>query len=189
MTQISNAHQRKKEPEKVRQLILQNTMRLAAESGMQGVSIQAVADLSNVTKGGVFHHFPNKQSLITAMISSAMHTLDDEVEKYLATKTIEYGCFTRAYIELTLTSENFGIGSVWSALCLTFISDQAFCAEWNQWLAQRLVRHQATDQDMNLQLLRYAADGAWLMEGFKSENQQKLIDIKNELIQRSFIKN
>lgn len=188
MTQIHNAHQRKKQPEKVRQLILQNTMQLAAESGVKGVSIQAVADLSNVTKGGVFHHFPNKQSLIAAMICSAMQTLDDEVEKYLATHAIEYGCFTRAYIELTLTSENFGIGSLWSALCLTFISDQAFCAEWNQWLAQRLARHQATDQDMNLQLLRYAADGAWLMEGFNPENQQKLIEIKNELIQRTFLK-
>lgn len=183
---MSNLHQRKKQPEKVRQLILENTMRLAAENGLSGVSIQAVATLSDVSKGGVFHHFANKQILITAMIETAMQKIDQEIEKYVAVEHNQYGCFTRAYIELTLTSENFGIGSLWSALCMTFISDHTFCQQWNQWLEQRLVKHQITDQSMHLQLLRYAADGAWLIEGFKPNNQHKLIEIKKELIQQTY---
>ncbi|NEU35488.1 TetR/AcrR family transcriptional regulator, partial [bacterium LRH843] len=55
---MQQASPRKKAPEQVRQSILQHAICLAAEKGVTGVSIQAVADLVGVSKGGVFHHFP-----------------------------------------------------------------------------------------------------------------------------------
>ena len=57
---VENAYQRKKDPEGVKKLILANTMSLVAEHGVNGVSIQSIATRSGVTKGGVFHHFVNK---------------------------------------------------------------------------------------------------------------------------------
>lgn len=181
-----NAHQRKKQPELVRQRILNGAMQLAAERGVAGVSIQSVARLAGVTKGGVFHHFANKQILIEMMLHEALRKFDEEIDRYIEKDSISYGCFTRAYIEVTLTHEAFGVHSLWATLSMTFISDQAFCQLWNQWLSSRLSRHYETDHDLNLRILRYAVDGVWFIERFNSGPHQDLAELKQELIQRSY---
>ncbi len=47
---MDNAALAQEEPQLIRQSILQHAIRLAADKGVNGVSIQAVADLVGVTK-------------------------------------------------------------------------------------------------------------------------------------------
>ncbi|OTG82244.1 TetR/AcrR family transcriptional regulator [Acinetobacter sp. ANC 4648] len=183
---MENAYQRKKEPELVRKRILDGAMQLAAEKGVTGVSIQAVATLAGITKGGVFHHFANKKILIEAMLNLILSQLDQEVDCMIAIDPEKYGCFTRAYIELTLTSEAFGVHSLWGALSMVMVTEQSFSHLWNHWLDNRLARHAATDQDMYLKILRYAADGAWFIERLDPQGSADFIAMKEELIQRSY---
>ena len=63
---MTNAHERKKQPEVVRRNLLDCAAKLAAEQGVAALSVQAVADAAGVTKGGLFHHFPSKQVLLEA---------------------------------------------------------------------------------------------------------------------------
>lgn len=184
---MENPHQRKKDPERVRQLILDKAIQLAAEQGVQGMSIQSVANMAGVTKGGVFHHFANKQHLIKAMLEELIHQLDREVSTKIENDTVAYGCFTRAYIEVTLSS-NIGVNSAWGALCMTVITDKSFSEMWNRWLETRLKQHATTDQSVDLKILRYAADGAWFIEGLVPEPQDDYELIKQELILRSYPK-
>ena len=93
---MQQASPRKKAPEQVRQSILQHAICLAAEKGVTGVSIQAVADLVGVSKGGVFHHFPNKQKLLEAMVVEQLEQLDRVVDELISQDRDRYGCFTRA---------------------------------------------------------------------------------------------
>ena len=183
---VGNAYQRKKDPEGVKKLILANTMSLVAEHGVNGVSIQSIATRSGVTKGGVFHHFANKQILIETMLHEVLYKFDQEIDRFIEQDTVQYGCFTRAYIEVTLTHQSFGVNSLWATLSMTLVSDQNFSQLWNQWLADRLKQHQHTDADLNLRILRYAADGAWFIERFDPGNVQDLMILKQELIQRSY---
>ena len=81
---MQQASPRKKAPEQVRQSILQHAICLAAEKGVTGVSIQAVADLVGVSKGGVFHHFPNKQKLLEAMVVEQLEQLDRVVDELIS---------------------------------------------------------------------------------------------------------
>lgn len=184
-TQV-NAYQRKKQPELVRQRILDGAMQLATEKGVASVSIQAVATLAGVTKGGVFHHFANKQILIETMLQEVLAKFDQEIDRYIQNDSIAYGCFTRAYIEVTLVNETFGVNSLWATLSMTLVSDQTFSQLWNQWLARRLVQHRDTDADVHLQILRYAADGAWFIERLDTGHDHDLEKLKRELIQRSY---
>ena len=183
---IQNAYQRKKQPNLVRQRILDGAMQLAAEKGVASVSIQAVAAFAGVTKGGVFHHFANKQILIETMLHEVLYKFDQEIDRFIEQDTVQYGCFTRAYIEVTLTHQSFGVSSLWATLSMTLVSDQTFSQLWNRWLADRLKQHQDTDADLNLRILRYAADGAWFIERFDPGNVQDLMVLKQELIQRSY---
>ena len=185
-----NAYQRKKEPEVVRQRILESAVQLATENGVAGMSIQAVATMAGVSKGGVFHHFANKQLLIETMLTEVIRKLDFEIEALFQVDATAYGSFTRAYIETTLTSESFGMQSLWGALTMTLITDRTFSQLWTGWMHDRLQRHAATDSDMNLSILRYAADGVWFVTALDpyniSEQSDELQIMKNELINRSY---
>ncbi|MDQ1833378.1 TetR/AcrR family transcriptional regulator [Massilia scottii] len=41
--------------------------KIAVEEGQAGVTVQAVAQAAGVSKGGLFHHFANKQALVESM--------------------------------------------------------------------------------------------------------------------------
>lgn len=186
-----NAYQRKKDPHAVRQGILHSAMQLTKEHGVAGMSIQAVANMTGVSKGGVFHHFANKQLLIEAMLVEVIAKLDAEIETLLQDDALSYGCFTRAYIETTLTSESFGMQSSWGVLTMTLITDKTFSQLWKQWIDHRIQRHAATDQNMDLSILRYAADGVWFVAMLDpdqiSAQSDQLKTMKDELIQRSYV--
>lgn len=183
---MENPHQRKKEPEMVRQRILENAMILAAQKGVSGISIQAVADLSGITKGGVFHHFSNKQKLLTAMVEVLFERLDYVVDQIIQQDPHAYGCFTRAYIETTLEKNIYGLDSLWSAICMTMLTDRMFNQNWLHWLEGRLAQHQTTDTALELKILRLAADGIWLVMLTQTVKDDEIKQLKQELIQRSY---
>lgn len=184
---MENAYQRKKAPELIRQKIIEHTIRLASEKGVTGVSIQAVADLAGVTKGGVFHHFPSKQKLLEAMVQDVLLRLDDAVDEYIQQDIEALGCFTRAYIYFTLQTELSGIGTLWSAVSMIMLTDHAFNSMWFNWLNARLLQHQQTDSGLELKLLRYTADGVWLNVFVNAESSTEMQKMQQELIRRTYL--
>lgn len=183
---ITNPYQRKKDPERVKKSIIENAMYLAAERGVNGISIQTVATRSGITKGGVFHHFANKQILIEAMLEALIQQLDDRISVAMEKDAIQYGRFTRAYIDVTLSSE-FGVDTLWSALSMTVMTDKSFSDKWDCWLAQRLSQHANTDHSIELKILRYAADGLWFIESLVPKKQDDYMEVKKELLARTYL--
>lgn len=154
-------YSRRKQPDTVRRAVLDQAAQIAARSGLAEVTIQAVAQAAGVTKGGVFHHFANKQVLLDAMFADQIERLDAAIDRHLAGDE-GHGRFTRAYVATLTTSEQFGIGSPFDAIGVTMISDAGLSAAWDAWLTARLARHADTDDDPMLEIVRFAADGAWL---------------------------
>ncbi|EOF7835981.1 TetR/AcrR family transcriptional regulator, partial [Salmonella enterica] len=64
---MSMAHQRKKDPEKVRLKLIESARKLAMENGLAGVNVEAVAAEAGVSRGELVHHFPNKQVLVDSV--------------------------------------------------------------------------------------------------------------------------
>ncbi len=183
---MNNPYQRKKDPERVRQNILAQAANQLALKGATGMSLQAVADLAGVTKGGLLHHFPNKQILLQAVVQDVLQKLDQAVDAHIASDGQGHGCFTRAFIYFTLQRDGNSIGSLWTAISMVMLTDQAFNAQWMQWLNSRLARHAATDSSADLQLLRYAADGLWLNMLTGVQTSSEIERWREELIQRSY---
>ena len=74
----------------------------------------------------------------------------------------------------------------WSAISMIMLTDRTFNEYWIEWLEKRLARHQDTDNDLELKILRYAADGIWLTAFTEVENLSETMQLKQELIQRSY---
>lgn len=159
---MSLAHTRRKQPELVRRAILDCANRLIAERGAADLSIQAVADAAGVSKGGVFHHFSNRQALILAMLQDLLDQSDERVEALMAADPVAHGRFTRAYVQLLCTDDMPEQIRACTALMQVTLFDPDTGTLWTNWLTDRLARHAATDSDPALEIIRLAADGAWL---------------------------
>lgn len=183
----TSAYSRKKQPEQVRRALLDAAVALAEEQGLVGVTVQAVADRAGVTKGGLFHHFPNKQALVEAAFDDIIARMDSTIDRLIERDGETEGCFTRAYV--TTTFDDCGPGSSVSAnaLSISMITDPALRVRWGNWMAGRLRRHQATDDRPHLAVVRLAADGYWFAHilQVQDESQADLDALRARLIAMS----
>jgi len=160
---VSLANQRKKEPDVVRQKLLDCAAQILVDRGLANLTVQAVADAAGVTKGGLLHHFASKQRLTEALFAEQLRTLDAEIDTAMAADPVAYGRFTRAYVRCTLRADQTGPCPC-AALSVSTLIDPALRQAWGDWYKARLCRHRDTDGDPDLQLVRYAADGVWLAD-------------------------
>ena len=58
-----------------RERLLSAALELFAEHGVSGTSLQMIADRLGVTKAAVYHQFPSKDEIITAVLSPALDRL------------------------------------------------------------------------------------------------------------------
>jgi AcrR family transcriptional regulator len=159
---MNEGYERKKQPELVRRALIDSAARLAIECGLQAVTVQAVADAAGVTKGGLFHHFPNKDKLIDAVLKDQLDKFDAVIEATLAQDDDSYGCFTRAYVIANLSMAEYA--PALESTCIALLTDPVARRHWADWLRARLKRHHATDAAPKLEIVRYAADGVWLAD-------------------------
>ena len=165
---MTSAFERKKDPEGVRRALLDSTTRLALEHGLAAVTLSAIARGAGVTKGGLFHHFPNKQSLIQAMFQELLDHFDEAIIKGMADDPVEHGRFTRAYVRAVFHDQALGEENPSSGMSVAVLADPDLQEQWSKWLGERLERHEATDGDAMCEVVRLAADGVWLAS-FSSE--------------------
>lgn len=156
------AHKRPKDPDGVRRGLLSHASAIAAGKGLNDVTITAVASAAGVTKGALFHHFANKDALIEAMFDHQLQQLDARLDALMDADPIQHGRFTRAYV-LSATSVGDDDRETWGALSSVLIPGSDLCRRWYAWLDARLDVHQTTDSGTHLEIVRLAADGAWLM--------------------------
>lgn len=154
---MSGLH-RVKRPDLVREAVLRQASRIAVESGIQTITLKAVADRAGVTKGGLMHHFPDKAALLFALRERALSKFSDMLEKHIETEKGE-GRFTRAYIRTCLATTG---KTVDLHLIAAMWGDPGLRADWYSWLNGQEVDHADTDGSTQYKLLRLAADGAWL---------------------------
>lgn len=180
---MPEGHQRKKQPEQVRRELLDHARRLAETKGLSGLTLQEVAEAAGVTKGGLLHHFPSKQALIEGSFADGLAQLDEEIDAHISKDGKAEGSFTRAYVKAMLSGATFGKDGAWTALAVSMLMEPTLQVQWAGWLHDRLERHRATDSGKNFEVVRLAADGAWLSHLVKTDHidfkslQEQLIDL------------
>jgi TetR/AcrR family transcriptional repressor of nem operon len=67
--------------------ILKNTKSLILLYGNSTASLEQIGKASNLTKGGIFHHFASKDELTAAALDAFWEEASDELSKYLNGKS------------------------------------------------------------------------------------------------------
>ena len=178
---MSNGHKRKKAPDLVRQNLLEASLDLMASVGIEKMSLNEVSLKAGVTKGGLLHHFSSKKELIVAAIKYALSLIDRHIYMHLENDQNSYGKFTRAYIKVSLEPD---VKEIWDAFSFSLMSDKALYSIWDEWLDGHLNAFKATDYGIDLQMIRYAADGIWLKNFVHNTTADQLLI--TELISKTY---
>ena len=185
-TKVKNAYMKKKDPLFVRESLLNAAFELAATRGMADVTVNKVSDLAGVTKGAFFHHFDNKEMLVTELMRVLLTRLDKQFDRLTAEEENSDGCFTRAYIRAAF-SEGAAERKSWGALLSLMASKDQVGRVWDNWLSERLKRHSKTDSRIELRVVRLAADGVWL-DRIMNTKSKNLTGVEEYLIEMARIR-
>ncbi|WP_456705271.1 hypothetical protein [Bradyrhizobium sp. USDA 4449] len=89
---------------------------------------------------------------------------------------------------MVFTGKAFGFATSWATLSMVLVTDPSLRRLWKDWMKARLRRHRATDAAPELQIVRLAADGAWL--SFVTTGQARinadLRAVHDRLIERTY---
>ena len=97
----------KRNPEETRMRLLEAATRIVVEQGIDGFTLDAVAQAAGISKGGLLHHYASKEALILALIVHVLATFESEMEQALdpGEPAGTPGRWTRAYIHLSFTTD------------------------------------------------------------------------------------
>lgn len=176
---------RRKDPQKVRATLLERTAAIIAEQGLARVTVEAVAKAAGVTKGGLFHHFPNKQALIDGVVDTMIVDADAMVDQLMADDPEPHGRFTRALLMGVLGDPKAmrPAGAAPRTLCLAMLADPVLQRRWAGWIEGRVARHAETDDNLPCAMVRLASDGIWLSALHDAERPTQIDDtVRDALI-------
>jgi AcrR family transcriptional regulator len=85
--------------------LLSAAMAVIAANGVPGLTLDAVAKHAGVSKGGLLHHFPTKNALLSSLINRHVDGWRSDVMRAYGEQPAGPGRFSRAMIKLCLSDE------------------------------------------------------------------------------------
>lgn len=135
-------------------------------NGVEKLTLEAVAKEAGVSKGGLLHHFPNKEALITGMVEELTNDFFTNVQDRAMSEMVERGKWSRAItgaIDEDL-KEGKEIGTALTAALFTnpdiLSKFQNQYATWQQNIENDGIH------PVRSTIVRLAADGLWYSEMF-----------------------
>jgi AcrR family transcriptional regulator len=155
----------KKNPIETREKLIQAAAQLVISKGINRVTLEQVALLAGVSKGGLLHHFPTKQALLSGLMEQIGRVFKARLEKFMGLETSDQpGRLARAYIRASFEYET-------DELQLTNAIAQVV-SEFPELLLELQAEFAQLDQEMQKDglpaaraiVIRLACDGLWFSE-------------------------
>jgi AcrR family transcriptional regulator len=154
----------KRQPAETRRRLLDVAFRLAEQTGITALTLEAVAAEASVSKGGLLHHFPSKHALIAGMMNELMARLTSQIATAAEADPVAEGRHARAYVT-AVAEETHEEARRWLAVIAALLLDPALLGQLKTASADWLERDRAEAADPTGALVaRLAADGLWLAD-------------------------
>jgi AcrR family transcriptional regulator len=155
----------KKNPIETREKLVQAAAQLVVSKGINRVTLEQVALEAGVSKGGLLHHFPTKQALLSGLMEQVGKVFKARLEKFMGLETSDQpGRLARAYIRASFEYEA-------DELQLTNAIAKVV-SEFPELLLELQAEFAQLDQEMQSDglpaaraiVIRLACDGLWFSE-------------------------
>lgn len=146
---------RPKQPDLIRARILNACAELLADG--HGLSIGSVAEVAEVTKGAVQHHFGTRAELLMAFYELVLADMNKEIGASNDAETAAQRYVKATFKLLPQGTENQRL----RALLAATVSEPAVAEAWAKWVEND---RQSDSASMGQLIARLASDGLWLSE-------------------------
>lgn len=85
----------------VRRIVLETAASLFAKRGYGGTSLRDVAEALNMSRTGLYHHFPSKEKLLEAILDEVIFSSERQIEKMIHEVGNDYEAALRKLVETT----------------------------------------------------------------------------------------
>lgn len=162
-----NAYNRKKEPELNKQLIIEAATDIGSETDWHQVTFQAIADKTGLSKGGIIHHFRNKEELLDELMSRSLREITQWVEDYKAEHGEKDGAM--AYLEAVLGKQNDEKYVKTMRIVLQAIMiNPKYKERWMDWYSLHIMPAGEKELSPKSLIVFLIADGLWYSENMGS---------------------
>jgi AcrR family transcriptional regulator len=159
-------------PPDTRTRILVAAARVVRDKGVQRLTLEEVARVASVSKGGLLYHFSTKEQLIQAMLEYALIAFEDELNKVHAGDA-EPGSWLRAYIKASFPDQKSSLyeqSMLASALLASVGNEPSLAGPYGTHLKSWVERAEEDGIDPAVaQIIRLAVDALWLHEALGLE--------------------
>lgn len=153
--------------------LLLNAAKIVNEEGIQKLTMSYLAEVSEITKGGILYHFENKEELIYKMNEKVINEFEDSIEHHMTNLTGPYQ-YTRAYALSTLDYLSDYEHMLLPAVFITSHEDQKSKKLWldttKRW--DQSFKNDQGNQDKIFEL-RMICDGIWFTLTYKVSDEYK----------------
>ncbi|MFC4211609.1 TetR/AcrR family transcriptional regulator [Pedobacter lithocola] len=156
---MENPYKRRKDPELVRQTILNAAVEIGA-TDWHHVTFQSIAEKTGISKGGIIHHFKNKEELLDCIMKQSLIELTHWIieEKKLA--GIENG--SMAYLQVILKrNSDAHYKSTMRVIMQAILVNEKYVLLWEEWFAEHIIHGSRIEQSVNSLILNLVTDGLW----------------------------
>lgn len=134
--------------------------------GVEKLTLEAVAKEAGVSKGGLLHHYPNKEALIKGMVEELTDDFFTNVLEKVTNTTKDVGKWSRAFIEAVDDDIKDGKEISTALTAALFTNPDILSKFQNQYTVwQKNIENDGIDP-IRSTIVRLAADGLWYSEMF-----------------------
>lgn len=180
---MENPYKRKKDPEASKQLILDTAAEIGATADWHQVTFQAIADKTGLSKGGIIHHFRNKEELLEELVRQSLTELTDWIveEKRTLGNDIAPIAFLRFVIK---KSSDLHYRRTMKVILQAALINEHYKKMWHGWFTEHIAGGSIEDLDVNSQIIMLVADGLWFADNLNLYNisEKSKAQIVNKLM-------
>ncbi|MDH6675624.1 AcrR family transcriptional regulator [Paenibacillus sp. LBL] len=170
--------------------ILSSASYIIEHSGMEKLTLDAVAKHAGISKGGLLHHFPNKESIIQGLIEEYGNAFFLEVKKN-ANEDEHMGRWNRSYIETSFNDKKTTSALSNSLLAVLFSNPELMTSYQRD---NNLIQEEMSKDGIDIvsaTIIKLASDGLWLAEllGIGTLNEELRHKVKDKLMNLTYNNN
>lgn len=179
---MENPYKRKKEPEVNKQLILEAAAEIGATADWQQVTFQAIADKTGLSKGGIIHHFRNKEELLEELVKQSLLELTDWLseEKKNSGNELSSMAFLRFVVK---KSNDLHYRRTMKVILKAALVNEKYKKMWEESFTEHISGGPIADMDTNNLIIMLVTDGLWYADnvGLYDISDQQKLQIVNKL--------
>lgn len=175
-----NNYKKKKDPIENRKLILEAAIELANTLELSQISFDALSKKCGLSKGGIIHHFPTKESIFDTLFKENFEEYQNWVQEELQSEKLANPAIALLRVTLRKCNDE-SYRKLMKVIYKCLVNNDQYCQLWNKWFSDFIIKDLDEDSEIKTLLGSLVAIGIWNMNtlGLYKIESQKMNQILN----------